>query len=269
MGVGYGIGDSAVKSGADFVKAGTDLAHGRSIIGTAFSERAAGGTTVSAGPVRLPPRRSLPRDVEIPALPGLGQTWYDRHGLSYWIRRAAMSFLWAMLTALVGLLVVSVLIAFYRRSLAAFAVFLVIEVAYTLGILGYFAVVAVRHWNDPDLAGQMFSRSRRSTATGTGKSRAGKSRAGKSGTGKSGTGKSGAGNGGAGNGGAGNGGAENGGSRRRHWLGQLLLALSCLTVGPYLALLMISVLPETPAERRARLWVAAELRGRGQPMPGS
>ena len=52
-------------------------------------------------------------------------------------------------------------------------------------------------------------------------------------------------------------------------LGQALLALSCLTLGPYLALLLMSVLPETPAERRARLWVAAELRGRGHLMPGS
>jgi hypothetical protein len=194
--------------------------------------------------VRLPPRRSLPQDVEIPALPGLGQTWYDRHGLSYWIRRAAMSFLWAMLTALVGLIVVSVLIAFYRRSLAAFYVVLGIEVVYTFGILGYFAIVTVRHWNDPDLAGQMFSRSRRSRPPGAGK-------------------------GGAGKGGAGKGGAGKGSTRPLHRLGKVLLALSCLSVGPYLAMLLISVLPETPPERRARLWVAEELRGRGGLMPGS
>ena len=209
---------------------------------------------MSAGPVRLPPRRSLPRDVEIPALPGLGRTWYDHHGLSYWIRRAAMSFLWAMLTALVGLIVVSVLIAFYRRSLVAFAVVLVIEVAYTFAILGYFAVVAVRHWNDPDLAGPMFSRSRRSRVPGTATGAAGESGAGESSAGESSAGKSSAGH---------------GGSRPLHRLGQLLLALSCLSVGPYLALLLISVLPETPAERRARLWVAEELRGRGQLMPGT
>jgi hypothetical protein len=203
---------------------------------------AAGDTTVSGRSVRLPPRRSLPRDVEIPALPGLGQTWYDRHGLSYWIRRAAMSFLWAMLTALVGLLVVSVLIAFYRRSLAAFLAILGIEVAFTVGILGYAAVVAVWHWNDPDLAGQLFSRSRRAPAPG-------------------------AGNGGTGEAGTGEGGAGHGGSRPLHRLGQVLLALSCLSIGPYLALLLISVLPETPPERRARLWVAEELRGRGQLIP--
>jgi hypothetical protein len=184
---------------------------------------------MSARSVRLPPRRSLPRDVRIPVLPGLGQTWYDRHGASYWIRRAGLSFLWAMLTALVALIVVSVLIAFYHRSLAAFLVVLGVEVAYTFGTLGYFAVMAVRHWNDPAVAGQMFSRSGRLRAPGSGTARAGAG----------------------------------------HVLGQLLLALSCLSLGPYLALLLLSVLPETPAERRARLWVAAELRDRGHLTPDS
>jgi hypothetical protein len=38
----------------------------------------------------LPPRSALPRDVEIPALPTLGDTWYDR-GLRYWTRRVWMT----------------------------------------------------------------------------------------------------------------------------------------------------------------------------------
>ncbi len=193
---------------------------------------------MSARSVRLPPRRSLPNDVQIPVLPGLGQTWYDRHGASYWIRRAGLAFLWAFLTALVALILVSVLIAFYHRSLAAFMVVLGIEVAYTFGILGYFAVTAVRHWNDPDVAGHMFSRPGRIGAPSGSSGGAGKDRAG-----------------------------QRGGARRLHVLGQALLALSCLTLGPYLALLLMSVLPDTPAERRARLWVAEELRGRGHPRP--
>ena len=189
---------------------------------------------MSTRSARLPPRRSLPRDVQIPVLPGLGQTWYDRHGVSYWLRRAGMSFRWAFLTALAALILVAVLVAFYHRSPAAFMVVLGIEVVYTLGILGYFAVMAVRHWNDPDVAGQMFSRSGRITAPGAGTSR-----------------------------------AWTGGARAVHVLGQTLVALSCLTLGPYLALLMMSVFPETPAERRARLWVAEELRSRGQLRPDS
>ena len=195
---------------------------------------------MSARSLRLPPRRSLPNDVQIPVLPGLGQTWYDRHGASYWIRRAGLAFLWAFLTALVALILVSVLIAFYHRSPAAFLIVLGIEAAYTFAILGYFAVTAVRHWNDPDVAGHMFARPGRIGAPGGGGGRAGRDRAG-----------------------------PRGGARALHGLGQALLALSCLTLGPYLALLAMSVLPETPAERRARLWVAEELRGRGHLRPGS
>jgi hypothetical protein len=204
---------------------------------------------MSAPSVRLPPRRSLPRDVQVPVLPGLGQRWYDRHGASYWIRRAGLSSLWAFLTALVALILAAVLVAFYDRSLAAFMVVLGIEVVYTLGILAYFAVMAVRHWNDPDLAGQMFSRSGRSRAPGGGRGSAAHNRAG--------------------NERAGNERAGPGSRRAVHVLGQTLVALSCLTLGPYLALLLMSVFPETPAERRARLWVAEELRRRGHLRPDS
>jgi hypothetical protein len=51
----------------------------------------------------------------------------------------------------------------------------------------------------------------------------------------------------------------------RSALGQLLLAPSFLFVGLYLAMLVTSVLPETPAERRARLSLAEALRERGHP----
>ena len=46
-------------------------------------------------------------------------------------------------------------------------------------------------------------------------------------------------------------------------LGQIFLILSSLTIGLYLALLVTSLLPETPAERHARLQVAGQLRDRG------
>jgi hypothetical protein len=45
--------------------------------------------------------------------------------------------------------------------------------------------------------------------------------------------------------------------------GQIFLILSSLTIGLYLALLLTSLLPETPAERHARLQVAGQLRSRG------
>ena len=43
-----------------------------------------------AAAASLPPRGALPRDVDIPALPGVGITWYGRGG-GYWARRVLMS----------------------------------------------------------------------------------------------------------------------------------------------------------------------------------
>ena len=51
--------------------------------------------------------------------------------------------------------------------------------------------------------------------------------------------------------------------------GQVFFALSALSIGLYLALLLTSLLPETPVERHARLGVAAELRRRGPAVPGT
>ena len=86
----------------------------------------------------LPPRHALPPDVEIPVLPGLGVTWYDRSG-SYWARRAAMSVFWLLITAAVTLAVVAVLIAAFRRSRPAFFVVLILEAAWTAGMVAFFA----------------------------------------------------------------------------------------------------------------------------------
>ena len=57
--------------------------------------------------------------------------------------------------------------------------------------------------------------------------------------------------------------------RPRNGPGQVFFALSALSVGLYLALLLTSLLPETPVERHARLGVAAELRRRGPTVPGT
>ena len=86
----------------------------------------------------LPPRRALPPDVVVPALPGLGVTWYDRSG-SYWARRAAMSVFWLLITAAVTLAVVAILIAAFHRSRPAFFVVLILEAAWTAGMLAFFA----------------------------------------------------------------------------------------------------------------------------------
>jgi hypothetical protein len=79
---------------------------------------------MAAGEVRmpdttsLPPRNALPRDVEIPVLPGLGLTWYDRGG-AYWARRAALAFMWALVLLLIVLMDVGIFGAI-RHSLALF-----------------------------------------------------------------------------------------------------------------------------------------------------
>ena len=51
--------------------------------------------------------------------------------------------------------------------------------------------------------------------------------------------------------------------RPRNVPGQIFLILSALSIGLYLALLLTSLLPETPVERHARLQVAGQLRRRG------
>jgi hypothetical protein len=166
---------------------------------------------VNARPEDLPPLHALPPDVVVPRLPGLGQTWYDRRGAGYWARRAGMSLLWVCLTALVTLITVAVLIAFYHRSAAAFTAVLVLEIAYSLTVVVFFAAAAVRTLSDPQPAP----------------------------------------------------------IKPRGWPGQVFFGVSVLSVGLYLALLLTSLLPESPAERRAWLTVAAELRRRGRTLPGT
>lgn len=55
----------------------------------------------------LPPRSALPRDVDIPVLPGVGITWYDRDG-RYWARRVAPTLMWAVVLLLIVLIDVGI-----------------------------------------------------------------------------------------------------------------------------------------------------------------
>jgi hypothetical protein len=71
----------------------------------------------------LPPRSALPRDVDIPVLPGVGITWYDRDGRC-WARRVALALMWAVALLLIVLIDVRARIrhagrlAMTRRTLA-------------------------------------------------------------------------------------------------------------------------------------------------------
>ncbi len=173
----------------------------------------------------LPPRSALPRDVEVPALPGLGRTWYDRGG-NYWARRAGLALLWAVALLLIVLIDAGIFTSIRHSSRAVFAILLTIDVAAAVALLGYFAVRTVRRWNSPALPGRARAarQARRGGAAGL-----------------------------------------PGGLAQ---LGYVLAVLAAAVVFLFcpallLALLLMSLLPETLPERQARLWMAGQLRDHG------
>ena len=160
----------------------------------------------------LPPRHSLPRDVLVPTLPGLGLTWYDR-GSGYWIRCAALALMWAVVTTFLTLITLGILAAIHRRSQAGFLIAVTVEVAYSAGLLAFFAARTARYWNDPAPAGP----ARRPRPSGAPAIRRGAA--------------------------AGIG----------HAAGQVFLAFGFLVIGFYLGFFITALLPETLVERRTRL----------------
>lgn len=103
----------------------------------------------------LPPRSALPPDVEIPALPFVGITWYDR-GKSYWMRRARTALVGALILFALGLIVAGFLSAARSSSSTDFAVLLVIEVAVLAASMAFIGVRTARRWNTPSLPGPLF-----------------------------------------------------------------------------------------------------------------
>lgn len=187
-----------------------------------------------------PPRPPLPGDVTIERLPGLGTSWYDR-GPGYWLRRVGLALLWALIVTLTTLIVVGVLSAIRHGSQAGFYVALVVEVAYSLAIVAFFAVRTARRWNQapsgPPRSGRA-ARAGRAERSG---------QAGRAGTA---------------------GGALGVLARSGVALGRGVLVIgSVLFVGLYLALLLSSLLPQTLPERQARRRLADELRARGLDPP--
>jgi hypothetical protein len=175
---------------------------------------------------QLPPRRSLPRDVVIPALPGLGVSWYDR-GPRYWLRRAAMALLMAVVVAVIAVFDVALFGHIRQSSRIGFYVLLGGDVAVSLALVVWMAVRTVQRWDVAALP----------TRTSVPAFRFGKGRAGAAVSG----------------------------------LAQIFYPVVLLVVAVLLAIfpgLMIYVfltmlMPQQPAERQARLWVAGELRRRG------
>jgi uncharacterized membrane protein YhaH (DUF805 family) len=173
----------------------------------------------------LPPRGALPRDIEIPALPGVGRTWYD-HGGRYWARRAGLSLLWALVLLLIVLIDVGIFTSIRHSSPAGFSVLLIIDVVVAAAVLGYFAVRTVRRWHTPALPG------RARTVFRAGRGRAGA--------------------------------VLSGFVQIGYLLAVLAVAVVFLFCPVFmLVLFLMSLLPEPLPERQARLWLAERLRERG------
>jgi hypothetical protein len=173
----------------------------------------------------LPPRSALPRDVDIPVLPGVGITWYDRGG-SYWRRRVALALMWAVALLLIVLIDVGIFTAIRHSSPGAFAILLTIDVIVAIAVLCYFAVRAVQRWNTPALPG---------TARTAMRARRGR------------------------------GGAFLSGLLQIGYLLAVLAIAVVFLFCPalILAMFLMSLMPEPLAERQARLWMAERLRERG------
>jgi hypothetical protein len=184
---------------------------------------------MSPRPKPLPPRAALPRDVQIPALPSLGDTWYDR-GPGYWARRVGLTLMWVVVLAAIASIDVGLFSGIRRSSPTGFAVFLAVDVALTIALLVYAAVGTARQWNTASLPGQV--------RAGGFLSRAGAVR--------------------------------NGFARFLCRVAVLVVAVAFLFFpGFFVLLFLTSLMPQTPAERHARLWMAERLRERGQHVPAT
>jgi hypothetical protein len=175
--------------------------------------------------VSLPPRNSLPRDVEIPVLPGLGITWYDRGG-RYWVRRVFLMLMWALALLLIAVIDVGFFSAVRHSSRAAFAVLLVIDVALAVAAVVYAIIRTVQRWNTPSLPRQ----ARTVFRVGHGRS-----------------------------------GAVLSNFLQLGYLLAILACAFAFLLFPGLivAFFLVSLLPQPLAERQARLWMAERLRERG------
>jgi hypothetical protein len=171
----------------------------------------------------LPPRHTLPRDLTIPVVPGVGFTWYDR-GAKYWRRRLGMSLFWLVILGLILLADVGLFGAIRHSSHAGFTVLIAVDVVLTIATLMFFAVRTAQRWNSPAVPART-----RIPAFGQGRG---------------------------------------GLAAPLLQIGWLLVSIAGAVVylfcpAFFIAMFLTSLMPQTLAERRARLWVAEQLRERG------
>lgn len=182
------------------------------------------------GAVSLPPRHALPRDVQIPSLPGVGRTWYDR-GSRYWGRRALLVVVYGVVLLLLGLLDAGIYSAAGDSSTAAFTVLVVIDVAAAVVAVAWYVVRSVRRWNEPALPKRA-----RQPAFQLGRGPMGA--------------------------------ILSGLAQLGYWIAMLAAAAFFLVFPAiFVVLFLMSLMPEPLMERQARLWMAERLAGRGYSTP--
>lgn len=166
---------------------------------------------------QLPRLDAIGPHVDVPLLPGVGRTWVNRSG-SYWRRRTGVSLLWLFMLAVITVITVAILLAYWHRTLGGFIGVLTFLASYTVAVVVWMSVATVRHWNDVRAPFRRRGRVRRPAWA-------------------------------------------HGRFFPLYVLSQTFIALSGLTVGFYLYMLSVSLLPEPPVERQARLFILDQLHG--------
>lgn len=173
-----------------------------------------------AGRVQFPPRADLPPGVYVEKLPVLGTTWYER-GPAYWVRRAWLFLIFALVVTLTSLLVGGFLAGLKDSSHDGFVGVLTAEIVWSIVIIVFGLIRTRQRWNDPEPAPRLTRGQHRA---------------------------------------AGLGGAIGTLARAGFVLGQAVLVLgSLLFFGLYVMLLIYALLPEYPPEHKARLRLARQL----------
>jgi hypothetical protein len=173
-----------------------------------------------------PPPGRLPPGLAIEKLPVLGTTWYER-GPGYWVRRVWLFLLMALVVTLMSLLVGGFLLGIKGSSHTGFVWALIVEIAWSLVIIGYLMIRTAQRWNNLEPARPLSRRQREAGAAG---------------------------------------GALGVLATAGIFIAQAVLVIgSVLFFGLYVSLLIYALLPEWPPEHKARLRLAGQLGEQARP----
>jgi hypothetical protein len=186
------------------------------------------GTGSPPSRTAFPPRDQLPRDVVIEKLSVLGTTWYER-GPDYWVRRIWLFLLMLLVVVLMSLIVGGFMVGIKDSSHAGFVGALIVEIVWSLVIIGYIMIRTAQRWNNLEPSRPLSRRQRDAGAAG---------------------------------------GVIGVLATAGILIAQFVLVIgSVLFFGLYVSLLIFALLPEYPPEHKARLRLAAQLAS--QPLPPS